>query len=117
MQTFAALIDTGANASGISQRVVDGLGLGDDEAQSMMLSVRTVTGDVAADGFVVHIHTPVRGNQATMQPPPGVSALVSLLEIPAAGCDALIGTDVLRHIARQVLFDFGAGEFKIVWSD
>jgi len=42
MQIFPALIDTGANASGISQRVVDSLGLGDDEAQSVMLSVRTV---------------------------------------------------------------------------
>ena len=82
-----------------------------------MLSVRTVTGDVPADGFVVHIHPPVRDGQPTMQPPPGISALVSLLEIPAAGCDVLVGTDVLRHITRRVLFDFESGEFTIVWND
>ena len=33
MQAFRALIDTGANASGISQRVVHSLELSDDEAQ------------------------------------------------------------------------------------
>ena len=48
---------------------------------------------------------------------PGISAVVSLLEMPATGCDALIGTDVMRHLARQVLFDFEAGEFKILWND
>ncbi len=117
MQLFRVLLDTGANASGISQHVVDSLGLGDDEAQSVMLNVRTVMGQVVADGFVVHMHPPVRDDQLTTQPAPGISALVSVLEMPVAGCDALMGTQVLRHMARQVLFDFETGEFEIVWSD
>lgn len=117
VQVVRALIDTGANASGISQRLVDSLSLHDDETQSVVLSVRTVVGAVAADGFVVHVHPPTRAGQLGLQPEPGISAVVSLLEMPATGCDALIGTDVMRHIARQVLFDFEAGEFKIVWND
>lgn len=116
MQLFRVLLDTGANASGVSQHVVDSLALGDDEAQSVMLNVRTVTGEGAADGFVVHMHPPARQPQPGLQPPPGISALVSVLEIPVAGCDALMGTQVLRQLARQVLFDFETGEFKIAWS-
>ncbi len=117
MQLFRVLIDTGANASGISRRVVERLALGNDEAPTAMLSLRTVTGEIAADGFVVHMHPPARQQQWGLQPPPGISALVSVLEMPVAGCDALMGTDVLRYIARQVLFDFETGEFEIVWSD
>lgn len=117
VQTVRALIDTGANASGISQRVVDSLGLHGDETQSVVLSVRTVAGEVAADGFVVHVHPPTRADQPGLQPEPGISAVVSLLEMPATGFDALIGMDVMRHVTRQVLFDFEAGEFKIVWNN
>lgn len=117
LATFRVLIDTGANASGISQGVVDDLGLDDVETHSGLVSVRTVAGRVAADGFIVHFHPPTRGDQPGLQPRPGISAVVSLLEIPAAFCDALIGTDVLRHITRQILFDFEAGEFKIAWAD
>ena len=117
MQHFRVLIDTGANTSGISRRVVDSLGLGDDEAQSVILSLRTVAGEIAADGFVVHMHPPAGQQRSGMQPPPGISALVSVLEVPVAGCDALMGTHVLRHMARQVLLDFEAGEFEITWND
>ena len=115
MQLFRVLIDTGANASGISRRVVESLALGNNEAPSAMLSLRTVTGEIATDGCVVHIHPPTQ-QQWGLQPLPGISALVSVLEMPVAGCDALMGTDVLRYIARQVLFDFENGEFEIVWS-
>lgn len=115
MQLFRVLIDTGANASGISRQVVESLGLGHDQAVSAMPSLRTVTGEVAADGFVVHMHPPARQQQPGLQPPPGISVLVAVLHMPVAGCDALMGTQVLRHMARQVLFDFEAGEFEIAW--
>ena len=117
MQLFRVLIDTGANSSGISRRVVESLGLGNDEAPSAMLSLRTVTGEIAAEGFVVHVHPPALQQRSAMQPPPGISALVSVLEMPVAGSDVLMGTDVLRHMARQILFDFEAGEFEITWND
>lgn len=114
--TFRVLIDTGANASGISRRVVDDLRLNDVETHSGLVNVRTVAGEVPADGFIVHFHPPKRGSQPGLQPQPGISALVSLLEMPAS-CDALIGTDVLRHMTRQVVFDFQTNEFKIVWAE
>ena len=43
--------------------------------------------------------------------------MVPLLEMPTARHDALIGTDVLRYLTRQVTFDFEAGECRIVWAD
>lgn len=117
MRLFRVLIDTGANASGISRRVFDSLGLSSDDALSAALNLRTVTGEIAGDGFVVHIHPPARRQQWGLQPPPGISALVFVLEMPVTGCDALIGTHVLHHLTRQVLFDFEAGEFEITWND
>lgn len=117
MRFFRVLIDTGANTSGISRRVVDSLGLGDDEALSVMLNVRTVMGEIATDGFVVHTHHPARQQRSGLRPPPGIGALVSVLEMPVPGCDGLMGPQVLRHMARQVLLDFETGEFEIVWSD
>lgn len=114
--TFRVLIDSGADSTGIGQRVVDGLGLHDAENSSGLVSVRTVAGEIVAERFVVHIHPPARARQQGLQPPPGIRAMVPLLEMPTARHDALIGTDVLRHLTRQVTFDFAAGEFRIVWA-
>lgn len=115
--TFRTLIDSGADSTGIGQRVVDGLGLHDAENSSGLVSVRTVAGEIVAERFVVHVHPPASARQPGLQPPPGIRAMVPLLEMPTARHDALIGTDVMRYLTRQVTFDFEAGEFRIVWAE
>ena len=115
--TYRVLIDSGADSTGIGQRVVDDLGLHDVEIRSGLVSVRTVGGEIVVERFALHVHPPPTADQPGLQPPPGIRALVSRLEMPTERCDALIGTDVLRHLTRQVTFDFEAGECRIIWAD